>query len=139
MASTAAFPNVGREIREYSLAAAQDFPEGAAVVLASGLCQECGADPALVLGFALHAAGADPNTSKVLVALARGQSTFWIAGTTAPLAAHVGGAYGLAVDGDGDWVLDISDTTATRARVVDIDTTRNLFEISILAANRQLG
>lgn len=139
MATTAAFPNVGREIREYAIATGQDFPEGAAVVLANGEIEECGADPVSILGFALHESGVDPDPTIVLVAIAKSKSTFWIAGTRVPLASDEGKEYGLAVDGDGDWVLDLTETVNTRAAVVSVDTTRNLYEISILPDNRQVG
>lgn len=134
-----AFCNVGRCIREYDLASGQTFLEGAAVVLANGEVSECSADPATVLGFALHDAGADPFNTKILVAVAKAHSTFFIEGDRAPTAADIGDVYGIAKDVDGIWHLDTTDTSNTRVEVVDVDLVRGLFEVEILAANRQFA
>ena len=140
MSAFPAYPNMGRLIRRYPLAASQTFLEGAAVVLdASGDVAECGADPALILGFACHAAGADPETTNVLVAVAKAESTFILQGTSAFVQADEGDAYGLVKDGDGIWVVDRTDTTATRVRVEKTYIDRAQAEVSVLAANRQLG
>lgn len=139
MAKLAATPNKGRQLRQYPIATGQTFVEGALVVLVAGELQECGADPATILGFAMHDAGAEPDTDLCLVALATAESTFWVEGDNDPVAADIGVAYGVAKDADGQWYLDGTDITATRARVEDIDTEWNLYEIRFLAANRQLG
>jgi hypothetical protein len=139
MAKVAAIPHEGRSIRDYPLAGGAAFREGAAVVLAAGVLGECGADPLIILGFALHAAGAGPATSRCLVAKAKAGATFWMQGTRAPLATDVGVAYGIAKDGDGDWCVDATDTTATRLMTEAVDLTRNLWLVSILPANRQIA
>jgi hypothetical protein len=140
VAKLAAYPNVETRIREYPLPAGAAYLQGAAVVLnAGGEAAECGADPALILGFALHAAGADPNTTRMLVALAHATGTFFIQGSSNPVAADKGDSYGIAKDGDGIWVLDKTDAVATRLLIVDVDLTRNLYEVRVLTANRQLG
>jgi hypothetical protein len=144
MAKVPAIPNQGREIREYILDAVAAFREGAATVLVGGELEECGVDPALIMGFALHAAGADPLTDRCLVAKATDKATFFLEGNRAPLATDVGVEYGISKDADGDWFVDTAKNAgvagaALRVIVEDVDTTRNLYEVRVLAANRQLA
>ena len=54
------------------------------------------------------------------------------------LAAHagktdIGEDYGAAVDSDGVWYLDGTDTTNVCFNVVDVDTDRNLYEVAFLS------
>lgn len=133
-----AYPNLRKVIRRYPLATGQTFLEGAAVVLAAGAVSECGADPAAILGFALHDAGADPDTDEILVALASGESTFAMQGTSAPVAGDIGAEYGIVKDADGVWVVDKAETVNTRVVVEKIFTDRAQFEVRVLAANQQL-
>lgn len=139
MAKVPAIPNQGREIREYILEGTAAFREGAAVVLVDGELEECGADPALIVGFALHDAGALPLTDRCLVAKATDKATFFMEGDSDPVLADTGVEYGIAKDGDGDWYVNTADTVETRVVVEDVDTTRNLYEVRVLAANRQLA
>jgi hypothetical protein len=129
-----------RSIREYTLAGGQTFITGAAVLLNAGVVQECGVDPASILGFALHPAGTMPHTTRVLVAIADKDSTYWLEGNVAPVAADVGAIYGITRDADLVWHVDKTKVGANaRVRVVSIDTTRNAYEVKVLAANIQLS
>lgn len=139
MAKVPAIPNQGTHLRVYDLKAGEVFNSGAAVTLSSGEVAECGADPASILGFAEHASGVDPDPGIVVVATATAASTFWLEGSSDPAEADIGVKYGLAVDGDGDWYLDKTETTNTRVVVEAIDLTRKLFEVRVLEANRALG
>lgn len=134
---TPIFANTNENIREYTLAGGAAYVEGAAVVLTGGNAVECGADPAVILGFATHDAGALPNTTRMLVSVANPNTTFFAEGTRAPLASDVGVAYGLAKDADGIWHIDFTDTVNTRIRIEKVDLTRNLSEFIVIAANRQ--
>lgn len=124
---------------QLDLAAAQTFRKGAAVVQnASEEIAECGADPASIYGFAAEAAGTDPeSSSKILVNVAEEGRHFWGEGDNAPTMDDVNQTYGLAKDADGDWYVDGTDTTNTRVYVHNVDMERNLYEFSVLAANRQ--
>ena len=137
MAAMAARPNLRKTIRRYPLAAAQTFLEGALVVLANGEVSECGADPAAILGVALHDAGADPDTDEILVALATPEATFVMQGSSAPVAADEGDEYGVVKDGDGIWTVDKTETVNTRLTVEKVYTDRAEFEVRFLAANCQ--
>lgn len=125
--------------QEYDLAASQTFKLGAAVLLdASENIAECGADPALILGFALHPAGMHIPATKCLVARASEGQKFFMSGTSNPVKANINQSYGIVKDADGIWVVDITDTTATRLYVHQVDLERNLFQVSVLEANRQV-
>lgn len=135
-----AIPNKGRRIRSFPIAAAQTYPLGAPVLLnAAGAIVEAGADPAVILGFALEpavAANLAPSAER-LVSVAYPDSTWWIEGTTNPVAADIGDQYDVGVDGDGVARLDHTSQAAIRLTIEDIDTTRNLYEVSIIGVNRQ--
>lgn len=142
-----AVPAKNRQIIQYALDSAQTFKEGAAVLLntTDEEVDECGADPALILGFAEHAAkDFDGGVrmvegTKVLVALARPGCTFWMSGTTAPVQDDLGKAFGIVKDADSIWVVDKTEVAATRVRVVAIDIDLEIFEVSVLAANQQVA
>jgi hypothetical protein len=73
----------------------------------------------------------------ILVTVADGDTVFAMEGSRAPLATDVDVDYGIARDANGVWTVDATDTTNTRVKVVDVDTTRNLWFVKILPANRQ--
>jgi hypothetical protein len=139
---TPIFANTNERIRHYGLPGGAAYVEGAAVVLASGLAAECGANPALIAGFAMHDAGALPVTSTMAVSVAMPDTTFFGEGNRAPLVTDIGAEYGLTKDGDGIWYVDTTKVTAvtnTRVRIETVDLTRNLYEFKVIVANRQLG
>lgn len=129
-----------RRIVEYDLAASQTFVKGAAVVLnASEEVAECGADPASILGFAAEPAGSNPESaSKVLVCLCDNSRRFWIEGDNAPTMDDVNQVYGLAKDADGYWYLDGAEASALSVYVHNVDTERDLYEISVLTTVSQI-
>lgn len=143
MAVRPAIANKGRILREFPLASGATYVDGAVLLVSSQELNEAGTDPAVIAGFApenaVYGSGDDFNPGRRLVCIAGAKSTFWIEGSTAPVeATHVGNSYGLTKDAGGQWYLDIAKTAASaRAIVLAVDTVRGLFEISILAANRQ--
>jgi hypothetical protein len=59
--------------------------------------------------------------------------------SAAPVKADMGASYGLTKDADGYWYVDkAKTTTSARVYVHNIDTERNLVEVSVLIANRQI-
>lgn len=85
---------------------------------------ECGADPALILGFAKQnvAAGVIEQDlradHKVIVEVISPDVEYGMP-TNADLAeSHIGGSYGLVKLASGNWAVDLSDTTAKRFRIV---------------------
>lgn len=123
---------------KYTEEAAQTFKLGAAVLLnGSQNIAECGADPASILGFAAHPAGKNIPATEDLVWKASEGQKFWMAGTSNPVKANINASFGIVKDADGIWIVDITDTVATRLYVHNIDLERNLFLVSVLAANRQ--
>lgn len=134
-------PNKNRQLRRYPMTAGQTPVEGEGVFLVVGAATVVGADPAVILGFATAVEGAsltfDPYDGDLLIWVAYPGSTFWMTGSSNPVAANIGVQYGIGATA-GVAEVDITDTVATRLVVEDIDTDWNLFEVSILAANRQL-
>lgn len=137
-----AYPNMGRHIRPYPIAAAQTFLEGAVLTLnASGEAAEGGADPTPILGIALHDAGADPDTTTILVAVATDQATFIFQhDTTAPVQADEGDNFGLLKDVDGVWVLrDFVTAGLERVVVEKVYIDREQYEVKVLEAHRHIS
>lgn len=121
--------------------AAQSFKLGAAVVLdASKLVTECGADPALIYGFAGHPAGKNvPPTTDIVFKAWEGQK-FWMSGTTAFVYADNSKQYGITKDANGIWQIDRAKTGATeRVYIHYVDLERNLALATVIAANRQVA
>lgn len=139
-----AVPNKGRRIRRFPLAAGETYVEGAPVLLTAGEITEAGANPAVILGFAASDAvlvELDPDPGFKLVYVAYPDSTFLVEGTADPAVANVGVAFDLDVDGNGVAEVDTASSAAARLLVEDIyikgDGPGGLFEVSVLAANRQ--
>ena len=134
-------PNKNRQLRRYALASAETPVDGGIVLMVAGEVTVAGADPAVILGFATAVEPAsltfDPYDGDVLVWVAYPGSTFWMVGTSNPVLANIGVQYGITVDTEVAQV-DITDVVNTRLVVEDIDTDWNLFEVSVLAAHRQL-
>lgn len=128
-------------IRQFNEAAAQAFTLGAAVLLdGANNVAECGADPAAILGFALHPATKNVGGVTDLVALCVGNRKFWVSGTTNPVYADINVKYGITKQADSIWCLDHAKTGASaRVYVHAIDTDRNLFLVSVLQANQQIA
>ncbi len=128
-----------RRVEQFPLHAAQTFKLGAAVYLdATPDVNECGDDPATILGFATEPATKDPESSAVvLVAKCEEGRRFWMSGSSNPAATDVNLTYGIDSDADGIWVVDKTETTNTRVYVHQVDLTRNLFLVSVLEAYRQ--
>lgn len=141
MAKQNGFPASNERVRQFDVKAAETFTLGALVVLdGSEELTECGADPASILGMVLHSEDVDPlDTTKALVALAEEGRTFWMPGDDDPTAADVNQSYGVAVDGDGIWHVDGTEAVNTRVYVHAVDLDRKLYEVSVLAANRQVA
>jgi hypothetical protein len=139
MAGYEAFPNECTDCREFAEDAAAAYKIGALVFLASDEeIEECGADPAAIMGVALHDAKMHVLPGRCLVAVASSEhQTFFISGTRDPLLSDRNQKYGVVKDGSGNWVIDLTDTVATRVYVKDVDLTRSLYHVTILEANRQ--
>lgn len=140
-------------VLEMQYANGQTFAKGALVKLNSdGTISECGADPALITGIALEAAGSRPGFSAannptlvqggqqvVSVAIADRTTIFTcraVNGGTdpvTPLLTHIGEDYGCLKVGT-DWVLDIAEVTVKQWRIVDVDVDNKVFFVKIIQA-----
>lgn len=137
-----AIPHLGSRIREYPVAEGQTFVEGAFVFLndADGELEEVAADGAVILGVAAHDAVMenDPNPGFALVFPFYPDTTMWLEGSADPVASDVGDQYGFVHDTDGVAILDKTEVTALRLTIEDVDLIRNLYEVSLVGANRQI-
>jgi len=142
VATTPAIPNKNVQLRKYPLKSAQTTVLGDIVYLdTNGDVLICGADPATALGFQMHDYNGnldvDIYDDEVIVACAYPGSTFWLEGTSDPVQAYEGISYGVVVT-SGAVQVDITDTSNLVFVVERVDTTRNLYEVSVLAAVAQL-
>lgn len=117
-------------VREYPVKAAEAWPDGALLMLdTDGLLVECGADPTAVAGVALGAyggtatvydrtgaLGTPPGTALVMLARDNAEFTCEVKGTITDL--DILDEHGVIVDTDGDWKLDIAETTTKVVKVV---------------------
>lgn len=140
-------PGSGR-FRNYDITAAEAWKLGAAVVLAGAPAKlvECGADPALIVGFAQAEVLAGDLIGELAgkgfqcpVAVVGEDKKFWMSATSDPADANLNIAYGIVADGDGIWVVDFTDVVNTRVYVHKVDVDRKLVLVSVLAANRQIA
>lgn len=126
--------------------AAASFKVGAAVVLdAQKELTECGADPALIYGFALTEVTAgvskDPqDTTKAhVIKMIEGEKVWMQCSSDPAEATHRNNVYGIAKDADGIWYVDFTDVVNTRVYVHRVDVDRKMVEVSVLDANRQIA
>jgi hypothetical protein len=114
-------------VQEFKEAADCAFSIGAPVVLTSGYIDECGADPALILGLARKAGqdGTAAGDKSNLVEMAAPGVLFMgnlsNAGDTAVTAqTSIGAVYGIAKhSSSGKWYVDDGDTSADRVVIWD--------------------
>lgn len=134
-------------VRYFPVQASQTFITGALVVYdqtTNKTISECGADPATILGIALApasvglaSAGSIYGGTNIPVLIITPDMVMKIgSSTTYVQATHQGNSYGVVKSTN--WLLDISDTTATRAYVVDGSTSPEFFYVRLLAANLQM-
>lgn len=123
------FRNEAYRFVTYPVKANETFKKGAAVLLnADGEVEECGADPALVLGFATADVGQYAwqkdtlETVKPSVPVALADQTF--RGTlegTYDADGHIGVDFGLVKDATGYWTVDETDETNVRVILIGVD------------------
>jgi hypothetical protein len=140
-------------VLEVAYANGQTFTKGALLKLnADGTVSECGADPALIYGVALEAAGSRPGFSAannpllvqggmqvVSVAVADRTTVFSCRGVNGgtdpvtPAQTNIGEDYGCLKVGT-DWALDLAEVTTKQWRIVDIDVDNKVFFVKIIQA-----
>lgn len=134
MASNFAIQAMGNyppdRVRYLPVKAAETFIVGAMLKLSSGEVMECGADPSAWTGIALAPAtlglasggsvfGDSRGTKMIPVFIPTPIDTFFVSSATTPvLTTHFGVAYGVVKSTN--WLLDISETSATIFEVIDV-------------------
>jgi len=144
------------QVQSIAYTTGQTFLKGALVVdNVNGTVDECGADPASILGVALEDAGsklgygfANPSQTTVVtgrnqevsIAVADRDTQFSCRGVNGgtdpvlPLQTHIGEKYGVVKVGN-DWCLDFADAVNTRCQIIDIRPEDNAFLVKFLEAN----
>jgi len=124
-------------VAAYTVDASATFIAGALVFKASDdEIEECGADPADILGIALMpAAQSTLYGGKVLVAILDPDVIVGMSSSTVPAVTHLLDPFGIAKSTH--WQVDIGDTSNTRVHVIKIDTTNGIFFVKFMAANLQ--
>lgn len=131
----------GYTMRYFTPADAATFVVGDFLVFdpATSRVNECGVDPALILGLAtVPAASKWLYNNQVTVAVMTPELLVELGGPT-PVDSDLGKDYGLTVDASGNWLLDRAKVlaAAVRVHVVEIDKTNSRFFVHFLAANLQ--
>jgi hypothetical protein len=129
----------------------ETFLPGDFVYSASGYIKICGSDPAVILGVARTKANAGvsdglykceitPAIESVLFMMSVYHST---AGNNLIELTDLYAEYGIAKNAAGKWVVDKTDTSATRVKIIKfvdpIGTVAGLVLVKVLVANRQLA
>jgi hypothetical protein len=153
----ARLPSGTPNIVSYKYDSAQTFVAGALVVDASDgeIVEFGGGTDAVVLGVALEGANTRPGGTgiahnplvvtggqkdEVSVAVADRSTVFSCRGVdgstdpVTPTVTHIGEKYGVAKHADGEWYLDIAETTTLICEIVDIDIDNKIFFVKFLEA-----
>lgn len=129
------------DVVEYTLDAANPGKAGSLCFLntADNEVEECGADPALILGLMTgnYASRLIYEGSKVPVIVLDAGVLVGMCSATVPTDAHLHRAYGVVRLASGNWAVDISDTVATRVVVHEYNAGKGLFIVQFLPANLQ--
>lgn len=97
--------------------------------------EECGADPALILGLMTgnYASRLIYASSKVPVIVLDPNVILGMCSATVPTDAHLTRKYGIAKLASGNWAVDVGDTTNLRVEVFGYDAAKGLFYVKVLA------
>jgi hypothetical protein len=101
--------------------------------------EECGADPALILGLMTgpFSARAIYPSQKMPVIILSPDVIVGLCSATTPADSHLTDAYGIVKLASGNWALDTSETVNTRVTVVGVDVNAGIFYVKFLAGNLQ--
>lgn len=101
--------------------------------------EECGADPALILGLMTgpYTARTIYPGAKMPVIILNENVVVAMCSATTPTDAHVTRSYGVVKLASGNWAVDISDTVNTRLTVKKVDAVAGIFYCVFLPANLQ--
>ena len=129
----------------FPIDASATFVAGALVFLNTSdeEIEECGADPALIMGKAganasqkflyKSAAGLD----RIIVEVISPEVEYGMAVSGTLVQDNLAKAYGVVKLASGNWAVDLSDTSATRVTVVNVDLVNQIAWVKFLPANLQ--
>lgn len=98
--------------------------------------EECGADPALVLGLMTgpYSARTIYDGSKMPVIILDNNVIVGMCSATTPADSHLTDEYGVVKLSSGNWAVDTTDTTNKAVKVVKVDADAGIFYVKFLAA-----
>lgn len=101
--------------------------------------EECGADPALVLGLMTgpYTARTIYPGDKMPVIILDNNVVVGLCSATTPADSHLNDDYGVVKLASGNWAVDTAEAVNTRVKVVKVDITAGIFYVKFLAANLQ--
>lgn len=105
----------------------------------TGEIDECGADPALILGLMTgpYSARQIYDGDEMPVVVLDSNVVVGLCSATTPSAANLEVEYGVVKLASGNWAVDTTETVATRVHVVKIDIAAGIYYCKFLAANLQ--
>lgn len=101
--------------------------------------EECGADPALILGLMTgpYTARTLYPSSKMPVIILDPNVVVGMCSATTPADSHLSDAYGIVKLASGNWAVDTTEAVNTRVTVVKVDAAAGIFYVKFMAANLQ--
>lgn len=127
------------EIRSEFYKSGQTFLKGEFLKVSTTGVEVCSTSPTIAVGIALEDAGSRPGydighspstitgrLQEISMAVLNKVTVFSLTGNVTAAQLHIGVSYGVNVASN-IWELDISDTTNKAFKVVDIDTTLDIF------------
>jgi len=129
------------DVGSYAIDSANVGKAGALCFLntADNEVEQCGADPALILGLMTGPYTARtiyPDSKMPVIVLDQGVVVGMCSATT-PADSHLTDLYGIVKLASGNWAVDVADTTNTRVQVVRVDVAAGIFYVKFLPANLQ--
>jgi len=95
-----------------------------------------GTDPTPIWGLATEGTASNLETGFVMLFDADDSNIFGIKGSRVPVAGDKGVEYGIVLDSDGIWILDLTETVNTRMNVQSVNVGRELYFVKVMTAHQ---
>lgn len=94
-------------------------------------------DPTNLYGIAAEGYGGSMESGYLMVYRLKAGEWFGMMGDRDPITGDVDTEYGIVLDANGNWIVDTSDTTATRVTVEDVDLRQKYYFVSVISSHIQ--
>jgi hypothetical protein len=136
-----AYNHENYDVGKYTIDSANAGKAGSLCLLNTGdnEIDECGADPALILGLMTgpYTARTIYPDSKMPVIILTSNVVVAMCSATTPAVSHLQDDYGIVKLASGNWSVDTGEAVNTRVNVVKVDIAAGIFYVKFLAANLQ--